>query len=73
MDELKITSKFMRAVLSKLIKVAIYKKFGYKIDIQINEINVTSNDGNTHVHLNVDGDIDSDTFKKFTKIIESDD
>ncbi len=73
MDELKITSKFMRTMISKLIKMALYKKFGCKIDIQINELSAVSIDGKTHVHLNVDGDIDSNEFKKFTKFIGVDD
>lgn len=73
MDELKIASKFMRMMMSKLVKMVIYKKFGYKVDIQINEISATSVDGKTHVHLNVDGDIDSNEFKKFTKFIGAED
>lgn len=73
MDELKVTSKFMTMMISKLVKTVIYKKFGYDVNIRINEIGVTSVDKNIHVHLNVDGDIDSDEFKKFTKFIEVED
>ena len=73
MDELKVTSKFMTMMISKLVKTVIYKKFGYDVNIRINEIGVTSVDENIHVHLNVDGDINSDEFKKFTKFIEVED
>ena len=69
MDELKVTSKFMTMMISKLVKTVIYKKFGYDVNIRINEIGITSVDENIHVHLNVDGDINSDEFKKFTKFI----
>lgn len=73
MDELKVTSKFMTMMISKLVKTVIYKKFGYDVNIRINEVGVTSVDENIHVHLNVDGDINSDEFKKFTKFIEVED
>ena len=73
MDDLKVTSKFMTMMISKLVKTVIYKKFGYDVNIRINEIGVTSVDENIHVHLNVDGDINSDEFKKFTKFIEVED
>lgn len=69
MDELKIKSGFMRGIASKLVAKAIHKKFGYKVDIQINDIDVVVTDGKAHVHLNADGEIDSNEFKKFTKFI----
>lgn len=69
MDELKIKSGFMRGIVSKLVAKAIHKKFGYKVDIQINDIDVVVTDGKARVHLNADGEIDSNEFKKFTKFI----
>ena len=69
MDELKITSKFMRTMISKLIKMALYKKFGCKIDIQINELNAVSIDGKTHVHLDIDADLEKDELIKILKNI----
>jgi hypothetical protein len=69
-DELKIKSGFMRGVVSKLVEKAIHKKFGYKVDIQINDIDVVVTDGKAHIHLNADGEIDSNEFKKFTKFID---
>lgn len=70
MDELKIKSVFMRGVVSKLVEKAIHKKFGYKVDIQINDVDVVVTDGKAHIHLNADGEIDSNEFKKFTKFID---
>lgn len=69
MDELKITSKLMTKIVSKGIEVALKKKLGYKIDIQVHEIAVTVNDGNAHVYLNAEGDVNINEFKKFTKAI----
>lgn len=69
MDELKIKTKFMRGMLSKVIETAIRKKTGYKIKIQLNNINVSITDDVAHIHLDVEGDASIDEFKKFSRII----
>lgn len=69
MDELKITSKFMTKIISNGISMAVKKKLGYNIDIQVHEIRATVNDGKAHVYLNAEGDVDINEFKKFTKSI----
>lgn len=69
MDELKITSKLMTAIISKSIAMVVKKKFGYQVDIQIHEISATVDDGKAHIHLNAEGDVGIDEFKKFTKVI----
>ena len=45
MDEMKIVSKFTRNMISKILKVMLKKKSGYNVDIQINDVNVTINEG----------------------------
>lgn len=67
MDEVKIVSKFTRSVISKLIKVVLHKKLGYNVDIQLNEANATITDGKTHVHLDVDAELDKDELLKILK------
>lgn len=69
MDELKITSKFMTKIVSKGIAMALKKKLGCKVDIQLHELRATVNDGKAHVYLNAEGDVDINEFKKFTKVI----
>ena len=69
MDEVKIVSKFTRSVISKLIKVMLHKKLGYNVDIQLNEVNATITDGKTHVHLDVDAELDKDELIKILKSI----
>ena len=69
MDELKIASKIMTKIISKGIAMAIKKKLGYNVDIQIHEIRATVNEGRAHVYLNAEGDVDINEFKKFTKLI----
>lgn len=69
MDELKIKTKLMRGMLSKVIEMLIRKKTGYKIKIQLNDIDVSITEDVAHVHLNVDGDIDVNEFKKIARIV----
>lgn len=58
MDEMRIVSKFTRGIISKAIKMIIRKKTGYNIDIQLNEAITTISDGKTHLHLDVDAELD---------------
>lgn len=73
MDILKIKTKFMRTILSKVLEKLIQKKTGYKIKIQLNEVDVMITDDNAHVHLNVEGDMNVNELKKFTKLIDAED
>lgn len=69
MDEMKIVSKFTTNMISKLIKMALRKKLGYNIDIQLNEVKASVSDGKTHVHLDVDAELDKDELTKILKNI----
>lgn len=71
MDELKLklSTKFMRGIVTKLISKAIYKKYGYDIDILLNEIEIKNEDGKVHLHMNVDAEVNNDDFKKIIKSI----
>lgn len=68
MDEmrLKLSTKLMRGIIAKLISKAIYKKFGYKVDIQLNDLDLHIVDGETKISTNVDVSVDS---KEFMKIL----
>ena len=71
MDELrvKLTTKFMKNMTAKWIAKTIRKKYGYKIDIQLNDIDISSFNGNTDVKLNVEMKLNSDEFKKIMETI----
>lgn len=69
MDEMKIVSKFATNMISKLVKMVLRKKLGYDIDIQLNEIKTTITDGKTHVHLDVDAELEKDELVKILKKI----
>lgn len=71
MDEmkLKLSTRFMRGVASKLIARLIYKKLGYKVDIQINDLDVNVIDGDTNINTNVEIKLKSEEFMKIMKDI----
>ena len=72
MDEMKLTlsTKFMRNVVAKIIAKIIYKKTGYKINIQLNELNINVIDGDTHISTSVEAKLSSDEFIKIMKSID---
>lgn len=69
MDELKLklSTKFMRGLLAGLLQKLVYKKTGYDVDIQIEEISIETVDGKVRVHVNVDGEISNDEFMRIVK------
>lgn len=73
MDILKIKTKFMQNILSKIIETLIQKKTGYKIKIQLKDIDMTITEDNAHISLNAEADMDIDELKRVAKIIEAKD
>lgn len=71
MDEMrvKLSTKFMRGVVAKLISMAISKKYGCKVDIQLNDLDISFVDGDTNISTNVDIKLNSDEFKKIIKSV----
>lgn len=69
LDEMKVnlSTKFMRNVVSKLIAKAIYKKFGYKVDIQLKSLNVNVVNGEAKINTNVEVNINNNEFMKIIK------
>lgn len=69
MDEMKLTlsTKFMRNVVAKIIAKIVYKKTGYKVNIQLNELDINVIDGETHISTSVEAKLSSDEFIKIIK------
>lgn len=67
MDEIKIGSKLMKMIISKLLKQAVKSKFGYNADIRIEELNAALIDGKAHIHINADADMEKDELMKLLK------
>ncbi len=74
MDEmkLKVSTKFMRSMIAKIITKTIRKKLGYKVDMDLIEVEASIVDGQVHIHTNVDIDIDKDEFMRIITTIGSD-
>ena len=73
-DEMRVNLKtnFMRNIVAKLISRAIYKKYGYKVNIQLNDVDLWSIDGDTTIKLNIEARLNSEEFNKIMKSIEMD-
>lgn len=73
MDELrlKLSTNFIRNIVGKLIARAIYKKYGCRVKIQLNDLDIWSIDGDTTIKLNVETRLKSDEFNRIMKSIES--
>lgn len=72
MDEmkLKLSTKFMRGIVSKLIARSIYKKYGYRVNVQLNDLDINIIDGEITINANVEAKINSDEFRKMmTKLV----
>lgn len=72
MDEMKINlgSKFMRKLVSKFLAKQIQKKIGYKIDINLDELKINFEDGDTTIKTNVELKMNSVEFTKLMKGVE---
>ena len=68
MDELKIESKFMTTIVSKIIRKIARSKLGCKLDIHLNEFRASVVNEKTHVHLDLDLDISKEDLGKILEI-----
>lgn len=66
---MKIGSKFTTSIISKLVIMVIRKKLGYDVELKLNEVTATVIDGKTHVHLDVDAELEKDELVKIIKSI----
>lgn len=72
MDEmkLKLSTNFMKNIVSKLIAKSIYKKYGCKVNVQLDELDINIINGETTINANVEAKINSDEFRKMmTKLV----
>lgn len=72
MDELKISSRLMLGIASKLIAKAVKKNFGYNISAQLNELQVTVKEDKAYIHVNADVEMNPNEIKKFVRIMNMD-
>lgn len=72
MDEmkLKLSTNFMKKIVSKLLSRMIYSKTGYRVNIQINDLEFLSVNGDTTVKMNMEANVNSEEFNKIMKSID---
>lgn len=69
MDELKLAlrTKFMKSIVAKMLSKAIYKKTGYDVDIQFDEVKAETHGGKISVQMIVKAEMNSDDLVKILK------
>ena len=69
MDELKLKlqTKLMRGIVAKLLSKMMYTKLGCKVDISLNEIDVSVTNGMAHIHANLDGSVRQEDLMNIVK------
>lgn len=72
MDELKVVTDWSRDLIAKLVEKWLRKKFGYGVDIDLNELEATVTEEKAKVHLSVDVEIGYDELSKILEKSVSD-
>lgn len=69
LDEMRIASRFLTNLVSKVINVVLRKKLGYDINIKLNEVRAINNDEKLKVHLDVDCELSRDELNKILETV----
>lgn len=67
--KLKLSTTFMRSIAAKMIQRSIRKKYGCKVKIHLDDLDVVVIDGDATIKLNAEATMDSDEFKELIKKI----
>ena len=68
--KLKISTRFMKGFVAKIVSKKIYEKLGCKIDIQFRNIEIDSKDGDVIIHVDMDGKINKTELERFLESIK---
>lgn len=68
--KIKLSTRFMKGLVAKIISKRIYKQLGYKIDIQLNDVQIDVVDGDVQIHLDVDGKMNKTEFSRIMERID---
>ena len=69
---LKLSTKFMKGTVAKIVSKKLYKKLGYKIDIQLNDVRIDTINGDVKLHVNVDAKINRTEFERLMEELGED-
>lgn len=67
MDEMKLTSKLMRGVASKLIRKTIKNKFGCEVKLDLNDFYISYDDNLAVIHLDAKAQLDRSNLESLLK------
>lgn len=69
MDELKMAlhTRFMKSIITKILSKAILKKTGYDVKIQLNNVEVETYEGKTHIRMDVAAELTNEDLVKILK------
>ena len=66
---IKLSTKFMKGMVAKIIARKVYKKFGYKTDIQLNDVQIDMINGDIKLHIDADGKMNKTEFDRLMETI----
>lgn len=69
MDEIRIEKGFAGNILSNFLEAKLRKKTGCEMDIQLNELHITFSDGQAHIHLDADAEVEKEMLLRLLKEI----
>ena len=61
---MKIESKFMTKIVSRIVRKLIKNKFGYDLHLQLNGLRTTILEDKAHVHLDVEMELTKDELNR---------
>lgn len=70
MLKLKISTKFMKGFVAKMISKKIYEKLNCKMDIQFNDISVDTINGDVVIHVDGNAKINKTEFERLLESID---
>ena len=54
----------MKSIITKIVEKKVYEKFGYRINIQLNDVQIDMIDGEIKAHLDVDAKMNKSEFNR---------
>lgn len=69
---LKLSTKFMKGTVAKIVSKSIHKKLGYKIYIQLNDVRIDNVDDDVKFHIDVDGKMNKTEFNRLMEDLTKD-
>lgn len=70
MLKLKVSTKFMKGFVAKVVSKKLYEKLGCKIDIQFKDVSVDTINGDVVIHVDADAKINKTEFERLLETFD---